>query len=122
MISEAAILCMALNGYHEARSESRDAQLAVHMVVLNRAKRNTWRVCNVIFEPYQFSWTTLPPAVANRAAFETSKQIAFEAFNTVDFTGGATHYHITAMQPPRWTKGMTQTGVWGAHVFYRKSK
>ena len=128
MIPEAAIICLALNGYMEARSEPPDAELAVAMVVLNRAKRNPWTVCNTVFTPYQFSWTILPPAVNDRPAFDRSKQIAAEAFSTADFTGGSTHYHTVqrppalhkeAQWPPRWTRSMVKTGTWGKHVFYR---
>ena len=121
MIPEAAILCLALNGYHEARGEPRKAEMAVAMVVLNRAKRNPWSVCNVVFVPRQFSWTLALPGVYDKVAFVRSKRIAEAAFGTPDFTGGATHYHKTSINP-RWARTMLRVGAWGDHVFYRRPK
>jgi spore germination cell wall hydrolase CwlJ-like protein len=35
-----------------------------------------------------------------------------------DFTGGATHFYATYIDPPYWTKGATFTGQWGTIRFY----
>ena len=50
MILETALICMALNIYHEARSESLVSQLAVSQVVINRVQDSRYpnSVCDVI--------------------------------------------------------------------------
>lgn len=56
MILNTALLCMALNVYHESRGESIAGQIAVAQVTMNRAGQER-NVCNVALEPNQFSWT-----------------------------------------------------------------
>ena len=53
--------CLALNIYHEARSESMEGQIAVAQVTLNRVAHSEWpsTICEVVSEPKQFSWTHL---------------------------------------------------------------
>ena len=52
-----ALMCLSLNVYHEARGETPQAQLAVAMATLNRAKTTGQDLCDVVLEPVQFSWT-----------------------------------------------------------------
>ena len=51
--------CLAMNIYHEARSESMQGQIAVAQVTLNRVEHDKWpsTICEVVYEPKQFSWT-----------------------------------------------------------------
>lgn len=57
-ISAAAILCLSSVIHHEARGESRQGQIAVAQVVMNRVKDKRWpnTVCAVVKQPKQFSW------------------------------------------------------------------
>ncbi len=57
MISS-ALMCLALNIYFEARSESFASQVAVAQVTLNRieSKKYPNDVCAVVKQPKQFSW------------------------------------------------------------------
>ena len=50
---------MALNIYHEARGESIEGQYAIAHVTLNRVASTKWpdSICDVVYQPYQFSWT-----------------------------------------------------------------
>lgn len=56
-----ALMCLALNVYHESRGEPIRGQEAVAMVTLNRADDYYGRwpgdVCGVVFQRSQFSWT-----------------------------------------------------------------
>ena len=51
--------CMTANIYHEARGESLKGQYAVAHVVMNRVHHEQFpnSVCEVVFQPKQFSWT-----------------------------------------------------------------
>jgi N-acetylmuramoyl-L-alanine amidase len=121
VILEAAVVCLALNIYHEARGEPYLGQLAVAMVTLNRAKRQLARVCEEVFEPRQFSWTgdaTLFP-IREPAAFEQSMRLARIALTVQDFTGGANHYHADYIAQPAWAKKMQFLGKIGQHLFYK---
>lgn len=119
MIPEAALLCLALNVYHEARGEPVEGQVAVALVTLNRAQRDPRRVCAEVFRPYQFSWTLAPRPVTEARAWAKAQQVARAAWTLQDFTGGATHFHADYILPA-WARTKERVGRWGRHIFYRR--
>lgn len=55
--------------YYEARGEPLVGKQAVAEVVLNRSEQRNKSVCEVVFEPHQFSWTShtkSPPTVKSQ--------------------------------------------------------
>lgn len=114
-----AIMCLALNVHFESRGEPHAGQLAVAHVTLNRARERRMRVCDVVFEPGQFSWTIDDPKVTDEAAWRRSLSVARQAFYRVkpDPTGGANHYHADYVRPS-WAGKMTRTAAIGRHLFY----
>lgn len=120
------LTCLALNVYHEARGDSVEGQAAVALVTINRAKLSGKEVCEVVFEPRQFSWTIVG-AVGQRIlpshhpkekdAWEKAKQVALSALYMKDFTGGATHFHEASINP-KWPH--KRIGRWGSHIFYKQ--
>jgi N-acetylmuramoyl-L-alanine amidase len=127
-----ALACLTLNIYHEARGEPETGQLAVAYVTLNRARRKKMDVCDVVVEPYQFSWTTggvmmrtsgwtlMPHMVpTDRKALDKAVQIAKLAMSQKleDPTQGALFYHATYVSP-YWKSSMTEIAAIGQHVFY----
>jgi N-acetylmuramoyl-L-alanine amidase len=133
MILETAIICLAMNIYHEARSESIPAQYAVASVTLNRAGRDHKKVCHVVGQKHQFSWTT--KLLAKRGdtlalkregypkdehAWELAQKIANTALKRLDldFTGGATFYHANYVTPA-WRHTVQHTKTLGTHIFYK---
>lgn len=135
---ETAILCLALNVYHEARGEPLNGQHAVAQVTMNRASRDPSKVCEVVFEPYQFSWanslTTAGPRerqkLAHRflpketEAWRMAKNIARVTVGgwIPDFTNGATHYHANYIANPYSARHKQRVLSIGKHHFYRKVK
>jgi spore germination cell wall hydrolase CwlJ-like protein len=115
---EAALLCLSLNVYHEARGEPLEGQFAVAQVTLNRAGRDPEKICAVVGAAKQFSWTIRPPKVANDPAWQQSREIAKLSLRMSDFTGGADHYHALYVSP-YWRTDMTLTGQYGNHLFYK---
>jgi len=134
MIAE-ALMCMALNIYHEARNESTVGQLAVAQVVMNRVGDDRFpnTPCEVIYDgPHkngwpvrdrcQFSWYCdgLPDEPRNKKAFD----VAYENAKTVlegHYFGvfdGATHYHADYVNP-RWARHKTRIVNIDSHIFYR---
>lgn len=119
---EAALTCLALNIYHEARGEPLEGQYAVAMVTLNRAKRKLNRICAEVYRPYQFSWTlNNDVSVTDHRAFQRAKQVAKRALTLQDFTGGADHFHAHYVSP-QWAQDLDYIGQWGNHYFYRNPR
>ena len=128
MILNTALLCMALNVYHEARGESIAGQIAVAQVTMNRAGQEQ-NVCNVVLEPNQFSWTR--KLVKGKRVTKRGMPTDMEAWNHAltisqvvltgvipDFIGGAKFYHEKTHRPS-WRRQMTMIASIGNHTFYR---
>lgn len=130
MVLSTALLCLAMNIYHEARGEPITGQIAVANVSMNRANYDVDRVCPVVLKRKQFSWTTrlVDPngVVVERGlpkeprAWAVSLGIASLALVGMlpDITQGSTHYHEQSIKP-YWASTMPQTVSYGAHLFYR---
>jgi len=134
MLITSAILCVALNVYHEARGESLTGQHAVAQVTMNRANRNPDNACRVVGAPSQFSWTIGKVRVTKGGglivpkhliphkddpSWQLSKAVAKVVVNgwARDFTKGSTYYHSITVKP-RWRHGVRLTYVIGRHKFY----
>ena len=119
--------CMALNIYHEARSEPILSQYAVAYTVLNRvhSRRYSNNICTVIYDNRkgvcQFSWTCNAGKVKEIAAWEKSKfiaQIALDTYSRMnDPTYGALWYHAMYVYP-KWAREFSIGIKYGDHVFY----
>ena len=128
-VLNAALMCLALNSYYEARGEPFDGMVAVGQVALRRARYQPARVCAEVYRPAQFSWTAARPrgsAVPHRydPAWLRAQQAARVALlwnmgaPIPDYSGGATHYHAAHVRP-HWTRGATLVAEAGAHRFWR---
>lgn len=132
MIVSTALLCLAINTYHEARGELIPGQYAVNHVVLNRAGGDPDKACEVIFKRHQFSWTSkvsregkgwrLPTHMVpkDKDAWARAQIIARVTLEgrMHDLTRGADHYHATYVAPS-WRHAMAQTKRIGTHIFYK---
>ena len=135
--------CLALNVYHEARSENLAGMYAVSDVVLNRVQDTRFpdTICDVIYQAQlsewhlergkkvplrnkcQFSWycdgrSDMPTDID---AWYQSRLIANQMIRQQllrGITEGATHYHADYVDPS-WRKSFHSTGRIGSHVFYR---
>ena len=135
---EAALVCLALNVYHEARDQPFIGQVAVAQVVMNRV--DDWRypdtVCEVVKQGPTYSWKQGYP-IRNRCqfswycdgksdkprdtyAYQMAQNIAHGVYygNLDDFVEGATHYHATYVHP-EWADTKTKTVQIDDHIFYR---
>ena len=130
MIS-AALMCLALNVYHEARSEPLQGQAAVAHVVLNRVASGRWPddVCSVVHQGYekgkfkcQFTWYCdgKPDEPTEILAWARSVLVANQVLTGVvpDVTNGATHYHARYVNP-YWSASLSKTVTYGSHLFYK---
>lgn len=136
--------CLALNIYHESRSENLAGKYAVADVVLNRVRDDRYPndICGVIYQgkhkpswkdpqtlvpirnQCQFSWycdgrSDVP---LDNDAWNESLNIAYHVIQNNKYRGlteGATHYHTTWVSP-YWAPTLQQVGTIGTHIFYRQ--
>jgi cell wall hydrolase len=115
----AAIVCLALNIYHEARGEPVDGQIAVAQVTLNRVASPDYpdTVCEVVYDHKQFSWTINPPKVTEPDAYELAFFIASNMDQFDDFTQGALYYYTGP--DPYWASSFELVGQIGNHKFMK---
>lgn len=116
------LTCLARNIYHEARGSSYANQIAVAFVARNRSIRYNRSICQIIFEPNQFSWTrhrVRQPSETD--AWKRAQRIAYMVMSNdsvEDITRGATHfYEVSMRRPPPWAAHGTLRRRIGAHVF-----
>ena len=126
-----ALMCLALNVYHETRGSPMSEGYAVSHVVLNRVAHDRWPddICSVVKQGYskgkhkcQFSWYCdgKSDTPYEKKAWALSQLIAQDVLDgTVpDNTGGATHYHAHYVKP-FWAKTLTETVSLKTHKYYK---
>jgi N-acetylmuramoyl-L-alanine amidase len=134
--------CLALNVYHESRSDSFAGRIAVADVTLNRVESQLFpnTICEVVKQANMrtnwkgnvvpvrgmchFSWFCdgLSDEPMELDAYEEAQIIAEMSLRGGwrGISEGATHYHATYVTP-NWIndRGMVPVGRIGAHKFYR---
>jgi N-acetylmuramoyl-L-alanine amidase len=128
-----ALRCLALNIYHEARSESDIGQVAVAAVTLNRVASESFpdSVCAVVKQGgqkrhnCQFSWWCdgRDDTPKDKQAWQKAMRISRESLRGTepDPTEGALYYHTRGVNP-RWSRAFKRTVRIGQHVFYRPKR
>ncbi len=146
MLIKAALVCMALNVYYEARNQPVEGQMGVTYVVLNRVKDERFpnKICNVVYQGKHSKITGMP--LRNKCMFswycdgrgdnpnpgrtwESSKDLAKIVLGKhqqdilIDITDGATHYHANWMESfPRWSAQHKKVASIDRHIFYKARK
>lgn len=130
MLLNTALMCLALNVYHEARSEDMMGKYAVALVVMNRVEHDRFpdTVCGVVTQRRgnslhrcQFSWYCdgKSDRPRNEHAWAEAQMIARDVLNEEvdDITHGALFYHADYVSP-YWADEFTETVTYGTHIFY----
>lgn len=149
MVLSTALLCLALNVYHEARGESFKGQVAVADVTMNRSYKTGESVCQIVSAYKQFSWLNgsftpiwkwdkghkvvvdqrLDPNWIKKSTpdeseeWENAKLAAHMALYHMipDVTHGSTYYHAVYVNP-KWKHEKVRVAEIGQHIFYRNKK
>ena len=137
MIAE-AIVCLALNVYHEAKNQSLSGQIAVAEVVMNRVADSRYpnNVCDVVKQGLTYKWNPGFP-IRNKCQFSwycdgksdvaKEKDAWEEALSVAKgvyhgyldaYLEGATHYHAYYVNPS-WAETKTYITRIDDHIFYR---
>jgi spore germination cell wall hydrolase CwlJ-like protein len=119
------LTCLALNVYHEARSDDVLGQLAVAQVTLNRVASGRYpdTVCDVVWDHKQFSWTHDGKSDKPKEprAWKHAQAVAYMALNDMarvpELTPEVLHYHADWVTP-YWAKGKQPVARVGSHIFY----
>lgn len=126
MILKAAVICLALNIYHEARGEPHNGQLAVAHVTINRAKKNKTTICKEVYRKNQFSWTRKKMIKIDKSSKEwlDAKKTALEALRTKDTTHGSLFFFNPKKcgHPASIVTNRKKVKSIGNHDFYANTK
>lgn len=118
-----AIFCLAKAVYHESRGEPIKGQMAVAHVVINRSASPYYpkHICNVIYQPKQFTDILVSKPDYNSRSWETAVEVASFAYLgiTEDPTNGATHYYAHEKVEPYWAVSFELANVIGGHTFMK---
>lgn len=123
VVDEKELECMAQNIWYEARNEPYEGKLAVATVTMNRVEHPTYpqTVCEVVFEPWQFSWTMFKRnPISNAEKYAKIVQIAFEAIyegKRLETIRNSMYYHNQTVSP-KWSRMMFPIRRIGEHTFY----
>jgi spore germination cell wall hydrolase CwlJ-like protein len=118
------LLCMADNLHHEARVDGMRGMEAVATVVMNRVSDSRWpdNVCEVVYQPSQFSWT-LEKRLVNMKVDHDWQTLAVARMalqgGLIDKTDESTHYHAVYVHP-YWAKVYEFTVQVEQHLFYKR--
>lgn len=119
------LFCMAKNIYHEAGYEPTLGKYAVAQVTINRMKSPAFgdKVCEVVFEPYQFSWAnnhsrrwTHPSGAGWNEAMRIARDV-LENGKRIKGMDDALFYHATYVRP-YWASRKDRLTRIGLHIFY----
>ena len=119
--------CLSETIYHESRGEPIPGQFAVGSVVMNRVRSKHYpsTVCEVVHQPYQFSWTLIKTelGITDKKSWRNAQQIAWILLHggMRSNIGTALDYHSVDVNP-KWAKSNVKTLTLGRHIFYTRDK
>ena len=111
--------CLALNIHYEARGEPFAGKLAVAHVAINRLYDKAFpgvSLCEIIFQPRQFSWTHQFPRWRSTQVPPETEELAMKIMlgKYEDPTAGALFYHNLSVRPFK----RHRVAKIGHHIFY----
>lgn len=128
-----AQICLATAIYFEARGESREGQVAVAQVIINRLRSPFYpkNICDVVYQgasakryggcQFSFACDLVADKVTEKEPWDQALVLAERVMNAKDWipeVGNATHYHANYVRP-RWVRDMREKDKIGKHIFYR---
>lgn len=129
------ITCLTINLFQEASGEPLKGQELVVQVVINRKnhlKKFGRTYCEVIREPYQFSWML---DIGKAYMLEAKQPLSTKEYRkyskvvldvlerqhkVLDSDKEILYYHSTAVKP-KWSRKMTLVYRVGNHLFYKEN-
>jgi spore germination cell wall hydrolase CwlJ-like protein len=117
--------CLTSNLYWEAGVEDDLGKYAVATVTLNRLATGRWgsSVCDVVYAPGQFSWTSRRKLDRpSPELWQHCAEIAWYSLNGQAIRGlqGSLWYHADYIRIPDWATSARPVLQLGRHVFYNR--
>lgn len=119
-------LCLAKVIYYEARGEPLQGKLLVAATAINRTKSARFpnTVCEVIYQPWQFSWTMDPKRkVRDLDAWDAALELSYKILYTTRYKLNQHvmyfHNHTVA---PVWASTKKIVAQIGNHTYYAEPK
>lgn len=119
------VFCLAKNIFHEAGVEDRLGKYAVAQVTLNRMANPKYptTVCDVVMDPYQFSWAndrrirwTRPRGATWNESLKIAEDVLIKGYR-VKGLERANYYHADYVRP-NWKNPQAKIAQVGTHIFY----
>lgn len=136
MVLESALLCLSLNIYFEARSETIRSRTAVAEVTMVRANNDQKNICNVVYQKNAFGWVernnrnsshylrkvNSHKGPKNKKAWEESKILANNVIRgkyRKVLPKRATHFYNLKIDPqPKWATKQRYVATVESHRYY----
>jgi spore germination cell wall hydrolase CwlJ-like protein len=120
---DADIRCLALNIFHESRGEPIIGQLAVANVTMNRFNDSTRTICQIVYSPGQFEWTSKRLRNPGGEQWFQALALSWLVLNQPDLvrdvTRNAKYFHSYRRTPGSFRRFEHTTTI-GNHRFYRE--
>lgn len=123
--------CLAEGVYFEARGETRQGQVAVAQVIMNRVNHDEFpdTICGVVYQnqhwrnrcQFSFACDGQPERITERGAWSVAEGVSrqvLEGRDLIETIEESTHYHAAYVRP-RWAPRMIRLDRVGLHIFYK---
>lgn len=123
--------CLAEGVYFEARGETRQGQVAVAQVIMNRVNHDEFpdTICGVVYQnqhwrnrcQFSFACDGVPERITERGAWSVAEGVSrqvLEGRDLIETIEESTHYHAAYVNP-RWAPRMIRLDRVGLHIFYK---
>ena len=111
MTQNGAVTCLARAVYQEANTQGERGKEAVMAVIVNRAIKQHKHVCNVVKQPYQFSWVKRGTNVSKITDSKESEKFVLSVVAKTARTGynscnGIQYFYAHKQVRPVWANNM----------------
>ena len=122
------IECLAVNSYWEGRSESDAANMAIMTTVYARSLlggRYGASICEVIFKPYAYSWTSdkksdrIRDKVQYIRLYKLAEKFLLNKDMYLELFEYANHYHVVGHKTNWNYRVLDYIGQFDNHLFFR---
>lgn len=122
-INPAELECVAKVVHHEAGNQSRDGQMAVAHVMLNRTRSAKFpsNVCDVANQPGQFFKLSSYNPRRDTSTWASALEVATAALSgeAEDTSNGAMFFHAAYARPDKFFRTLQRVVKLEDHIFYR---
>jgi spore germination cell wall hydrolase CwlJ-like protein len=111
------IKCLVDTVYYEARGESFKGQVLVAKTILNRVSNKYYpnTVCDVVYQPYQYSWTQTKQQEPHPILWYRALDAAYAALS---YNSKVMYFHTKDISPD-WAQSKQFLLAEGNHIFYK---